>query len=102
MYARHKYKYSFCNYPKPTLIAFFGQDFYVNARACVLNSKYENVPRTCIASVDSVVDCRRWYNLFQSKGNFFLYSIATTNLTMDSSTKMIEDGIAEYLFNHNL
>jgi hypothetical protein len=52
------------------------------------------VPRTCVASVDSVVDCGRWDCSLQSKGNF-LYSAATANSTMDSSTKMIEDGVVD-------
>jgi hypothetical protein len=39
------------------LLQFLDQDFYVNARACILDSRYENVPRACVAFVDSVVDC---------------------------------------------
>ena len=38
------------------LLHFLDQDFYVNARACLLDSGYENVPRTCVAFVDSIVD----------------------------------------------
>jgi hypothetical protein len=40
------------------------------------------------------MDCGGWDCSLQSKGNF-LYSTAIANSTMDSSTKMIEDGIVD-------
>ena len=58
------------------------------------------MPRTCIPSMDSVVDCRRWNCSLQSEGNF-LYFVAIANLTMDSSTKMMEDGVVDSLPNCN-
>jgi hypothetical protein len=50
--------------------------------------------------VDSVVDCGGWDYSLQSKGNF-LYSVAIANSTMDSSTKMIEDGVVDSPPNRN-
>jgi hypothetical protein len=50
--------------------------------------------------MDSIVDCRGWDCSLQSKGNF-LYSVAITNLTMDSSTKMMEDGVVDSPPNRN-
>jgi hypothetical protein len=52
------------------------------------------VPRACVASVDSVFDCGGGDYSLQSKGNI-LYSAATANSTMDSSTKIMEDGIVD-------
>ena len=50
--------------------------------------------RACIASVDSVLDCGGGGYALESKGNFF-YSTATTNSTMDNSTKTLEDGVVD-------
>ena len=49
--------------------------------------------RACVASVDSVLNCRGDFSL-QSKGNF-LYSAAIANSTMDSPAKMMEDGVVD-------
>ena len=46
------------------------------------------------------MDCGGWDYLLQSKGNF-LYSTAIKNSTIDSSTKMIEDGVVDSPPNHN-
>jgi hypothetical protein len=43
----------------------------------------------------------RWDGSIQSKGNF-LYSVATTNSTKDSSTKMMEDGVVDSPPNRNV
>jgi hypothetical protein len=59
------------------------------------------VPKNCVASVDSIVDCKGWDGSIQSKGNFF-YSAATTNSTMDCSTKMMEDGVVDSPPNRNV
>jgi hypothetical protein len=42
-----------------------------------------------------------WDSSIQSKGNF-LYSAATTNSTMDCSTKMMEDGVVDSPPNRNV
>jgi hypothetical protein len=44
--------------------------------------------------MDSVFDCGGGDYSLQSKGNI-LYSAATANSTMDSSTKIMEDGIVD-------
>ena len=49
---------------------------------------------TCVASVDSVLDCGGGGYTLQSKGNF-LYSAATANSTMASSAKTMEDGVVD-------
>ena len=50
--------------------------------------------RACVASVNSVLDCGGGGFALQSKDNF-LYSIAIANSTMDSSTKMMENGVVD-------
>jgi hypothetical protein len=54
----------------------------------------------CVASVDSVLDCGGGGCTLQSTGNF-LYSAATANSTIDSSGKMIEDGVVDSPPNRN-
>jgi hypothetical protein len=58
------------------------------------------VPRTCMASVDSVVNCDGWNCSLQSKGNFF-NSVTIANSTMDSSTKTMDDGVVDSPPNRN-
>jgi hypothetical protein len=53
-----------------------------------------------MASVDSVVDCKGWDCLLQSKGNF-LYSAVTANSTMDNLTKTMDNGVVNSPPNHN-
>jgi hypothetical protein len=81
-------------------LVFCGQDFYVNGRLGISDSGYETVARACVASVDSVLDCKGWGLSFQSKGNF-LYSATTTNSTMDNSAKTMEDGVVDSPPNRN-
>ena len=50
--------------------------------------------------MDSVLDCGGGGFSLQSKGNF-LYSAATTNSTMDSSVKTMEDGVEDSPPNRN-
>ena len=54
----------------------------------------------CVASVDSVLGCGGGGCTLQSTGNF-LYSTATVNSTIDSSGKMIEDGVVDGPPNRN-
>ena len=56
--------------------------------------------KACVASVDSVLNCKSRGFALQSKGNF-LYSPAIVNSTMDSSTKMMEDGVVDSPPNRN-
>jgi hypothetical protein len=66
-----------------------------------LDSGYEIVLRACVASVDVVLDCGGGDFSNQSKGNF-LYSTATANSTIDSSTKTMKDGVVDSPPNRNV
>jgi hypothetical protein len=78
--------------------------FLVRISISMLEPVYQTwdmkMPRTCVAFVDSVIDCRGWDCSLQSNGNF-LYSAVTANSTMDNLTKKMEDGIVNSLPNYN-
>ena len=56
--------------------------------------------KTCVVSVDSILDWGGGGCTLQSKGNFF-YSTTIANSTMDSSVKTMEDGVVDSLPNRN-
>jgi hypothetical protein len=70
-------------------LTYFGQDFKVSIRACLLDSKFDNVPKVCITFVDSIIEIGECTISMQNKG-IFLYFVATI-----TSTNKIEDGVVD-------